>query len=62
MDIDMNHLVLCPNCYRYGIYADKSADITTTQICFKCKRAFKINWKTMQASPSEKIKNISMVR
>lgn len=52
----MDYKVSCPCCGRSDVYADSTADIRTSYVCRKCKKAFTIDWETLTATPSEKIR------
>ncbi len=53
---EMKYKVRCPYCGRDEVLSDNKADIRTSIICRKCKKAFTIDWNTLTATPTKKIK------
>lgn len=56
MSDKMKYVVRCPVCKKSMVYADKLTNSCTSHICWKCKKAFIVNWKTLTAVPAKKIK------
>ncbi len=50
----MKYKVKCPGCKKTEVHSDKKNDSHQRYICWKCKRAFIVDWITLTATLTEK--------
>ena len=54
--MEMKYIVKCPWCEKSEVRSDAKANIHNTYICFKCRNAFEVDWKTLVAIRIKKSK------
>lgn len=52
----MLYSVKCPWCNKSEVRSDAKGDIHSSYICYKCKNAFEIDWKSLVATRIKKTK------